>query len=135
MAHFFIFYTRLRTEEKLLFKAAEERGIPFSAVNVSDGMWPDIPGASGDVALCRCVSQTQNSTLAVLLESRGVLTVNSSDVMALCADKIITAAKLDAAGGFGCGDEFAGFHGVMRGWQSREHALVLRDGCFASSSG
>lgn len=98
MAHFFIFYTRLRTEEKLLFKAAEERGIPFSAVNVSDGMWPDIPGASGDVALCRCVSQTQNSALAVLLESRGVLTVNSSDVMALCADKIVTAAKLEAAG-------------------------------------
>jgi [lysine-biosynthesis-protein LysW]--L-2-aminoadipate ligase len=98
MAHFFIFYTRLRTEEKLLFRAAEDKGIPFSAVNLSDGLWPNVPGEAGDVALCRCVSQTQNSALAVLLEARGVLTVNSSGVMGLCADKIVTAAKLSAAG-------------------------------------
>ncbi|WP_367340380.1 RimK family alpha-L-glutamate ligase [Aminivibrio sp.] len=98
MAHFFIFYTRLRTEEKLLFRAAEDKGIPFSAVNLSDGFWPNVPGEAGDVALCRCVSQTQNSALAVLLEARGVLTVNSSGVMGLCADKIVTAAKLSAAG-------------------------------------
>lgn len=98
MSRFFIFYTRLRTEEKLLFRAAEDKGIPFSAVNLSDGLWPDIPGEAGDVALCRCVSQTQNSALAVLLESRGVVTVNSSEVMALCGDKIATAARLTAAG-------------------------------------
>ena len=98
MAQLFIFYTRLRTEEKLLFKAAEDRNIHVNAINVSDGMWPDIPGSSGDVALCRCVSQTQNSALAVLLESRGVITVNSSGVMALCGDKIVTAAKLDEVG-------------------------------------
>lgn len=96
MSRFHIFYTRLRTEEKLLFKAAGERKIPFSAVNISDGLWPNLPGEKGGVALCRCVSQTQNSALAVLLESRGVITVNSSDVMALCGDKIATAAKLSA---------------------------------------
>ncbi|NLL37862.1 MAG: lysine biosynthesis protein LysX [Fretibacterium sp.] len=98
MAHFYIFYTRLRTEEKLLFQAAEGKGLPFSAVNVTDAFWPDLPGEKGDVALCRCVSQTQNSALAILLESRGVVTVNSSDVMALCADKVTTAAKLTSAG-------------------------------------
>ena len=98
MAQLFIFYTRLRTEEKLLFKAVEDRQIPFSAINVGDALWPELPGEKGDVALCRCVSQTQNSALAVLLESRGVTTVNSSSVMALCADKIVTAAKLSSAG-------------------------------------
>jgi len=98
MPRLFIFYTRLRTEEKLLFRAAEEKGIPFSAVNLSDGLWPNVPGEAGDAALCRCVSQTQNSALAVLLESRGILTINSSDVMALCGDKIATAARLSAAG-------------------------------------
>jgi len=98
MSRLFIFYTRLRTEEKLLFQAAEKKGIPFSAVNLSDGLWPNVPGEAGDSALCRCVSQTQNSALAVLLESRGVLTINSSEVMALCGDKIATAARLSAAG-------------------------------------
>jgi [lysine-biosynthesis-protein LysW]--L-2-aminoadipate ligase len=98
MSRLFIFYTRLRTEEKLLFQAAEKKGIPFSAVNLSDGLWPNVPGEAGDSALCRCVSQTQNSALAVLLESRGGLTINSSEVMALCGDKIATAARLSAAG-------------------------------------
>lgn len=98
MARLFIFYTRLRVEEKLLFKAAEERKIPFSAIDVGDALWPELPAEAGDVALCRCVGQTLNSALAVLLESRGVVTVNPSGVMAVCADKIVTAARLSEAG-------------------------------------
>jgi [lysine-biosynthesis-protein LysW]--L-2-aminoadipate ligase len=89
----YFFYTRLRKEEKLLFQAAEDLGIPFEAVNVRDLTFPDHLNLKGkDVAVCRCVSHVQNLALARVLESKGVRTVNNSRVMDLCGDKIATAA-------------------------------------------
>lgn len=91
-------YSRLRTEEKLLFKAAEKLSIPFEAVDVRGLVWPDVDIDASDIAVGRVVSQTQNQAICQLLESKGVRTVNHSSVVALCGDKIATAAALDNAG-------------------------------------
>ncbi len=92
------FYSRLRTEEKQLFKAAEKLGIPFEFIDVRSLVWPDVDISPGDVAVGRVVSQTQNQAICQLLESKGVRTVNPSSVVALCGDKVATAAALDNAG-------------------------------------
>ena len=92
-------YSRLRPEEKMLHAAAERLSIPAHFSDVSELAWPDgFDAAPGDVAICRCVGQTHNLALARLLESRGVKTINPSEVMTLCGDKIATAACLEAAG-------------------------------------
>ncbi len=95
----FVPYSRLRPEEKMLASAALRLGITADFRDVSSLAWPDgFDTVPGDVAICRCVGQTHNLALARLLESRGVKTINPSSVMALCGDKIATAARLDAAG-------------------------------------
>ena len=98
MAQLRIAYTRLRVEEKLLFEAAQRLGIPVAADDVEDRSWPGIEADPGDVVLCRCIGQTHNIALAQLLESRGVRTINCSSVIALCGDKVTTAAVLSRAG-------------------------------------
>ena len=97
-----IFYSRLRMEEKALYKATEVRGLREVGVTVNfrdvgDLIWlDDFDGVqAGDVALCRCVGQTQNIALTQLLESRDVRVINPSATMLLCGDKIATAALLD----------------------------------------
>ncbi len=88
-----ICYSRLRTEEKLLFQAAEKLNIPFEPVDVRDLRWPDqFLFDPSDVVLCRCVSHFQNVALAGLMESRGLKTINHSSVISLCGDKIATAS-------------------------------------------
>jgi len=98
MASLKIFYSRLRTEEKLIFEALEREGIPYEPVNIRNVDLAHMSAEKGDVALCRCLSQTQNVAVAEILESRGVRTINSSSVILLCGDKIATAAALEAKG-------------------------------------
>jgi [lysine-biosynthesis-protein LysW]--L-2-aminoadipate ligase len=84
-------------EEKALLKASESLGVNVDFRDVGDLTWPDDfeNAAPGDVALCRCVSQTQNVALTQLLEGRGVRVVNPSRAVLLCGDKIATAALLE----------------------------------------
>ena len=94
-----IFYSRLRIEEKTLFKATESLGIEVDFRDVGDFVWPlDFKDMKGGVALCRLISQTQNIALTQLLESNGVRVINPSETVLLCGDKIATAAVLDKAG-------------------------------------
>jgi [lysine-biosynthesis-protein LysW]--L-2-aminoadipate ligase len=92
-----IFYSRLRMEEKALYQAAQARGAEPNFRDVGDLVWPDDfeNVQPGDVALCRCVSQTQNIALTQLLEGRDVRVINPATTMLLCGDKIATAALLD----------------------------------------
>ena len=89
-----IFYSRLRMEEKALYKAAQACAGEVDFRDVGGCVWPDDfeNTRPGDAALCRCVSQTQNIALTQLLEGRGVRVMNSSATMLLCGDKIATAA-------------------------------------------
>ena len=99
MATLWILYTRLRAEEKMLKKAADDRGISCRFVDIRGIAWPGgLDVSEGDVALCRCVSHGHNLAIAKLMESRGVRTVNHSSVMEACGDKIVTASILDVAG-------------------------------------
>ena len=70
----------------------------LAADDVEDRSWPGIEADPGDVVLCRCIGQTHNIALAQLLESRGIRTINCSSVIALCGDKVTTAAVLSRAG-------------------------------------
>ncbi len=99
MATLWILYTRLRAEEKMLKKAADDRGISCRFVDIRGISWPGgLDVSEGDVALCRCVSHGHNLAIAKLMESRGVRTVSHSSVMEACGDKIVTASILDVAG-------------------------------------
>jgi len=98
MAKVFMFYSRLRTEEKMIMEAAKAREIPLEAMVVSDLVWPNDICKRGDVALCRCIGHRQNLALALTLETKGVKTINPSYVMDICSDKIATSSKLSTAG-------------------------------------
>ncbi len=99
MATLWILYTRLRVEEKMLKKAADDRGIPCRFVDIRGVTWPEgLDVSQGDVVLCRCVSHGQNLAIARLMESRGIRTVNHSSVIDACGDKVVTASILDSAG-------------------------------------
>ncbi|NLG94446.1 MAG: lysine biosynthesis protein LysX [Acetomicrobium flavidum] len=98
MAKVFMFYSRLRTEERLLIEAARQRQIHFEPVVVSDRMWPNEIGRKGDVAICRCIGHVQNHALALTVEARGLITINPSNVMEICGNKISTSTRLSMAG-------------------------------------
>lgn len=93
-----ILFTRLRTEEKLLLDAARRENIPCELQNVTGVWYGETPFcAPDDVALARCVSHNQNEAVAQLLEAQGVRVVNSSQVMALCGNKLSTSLALEKA--------------------------------------
>ncbi|SDX80096.1 L-2-aminoadipate N-acetyltransferase [Acetomicrobium thermoterrenum DSM 13490] len=98
MAKVFMFYSRLRAEEKMIIEAAKAREIPLESIVVSDLVWPNDICQRKDVALCRCIGHRQNLALALTLEAMGVTTINPSDVMNICSDKIATSSKLSIAG-------------------------------------
>jgi len=88
-----ILFTRLRTEEKLLAERAERLGVPYSLENVRNLPLP-IDYNEEDIFICRCISHFQNLAIARMLGSYGLKTINSSDIMALCGDKIATSSIL-----------------------------------------
>jgi [lysine-biosynthesis-protein LysW]--L-2-aminoadipate ligase len=94
-----ILFTRLRVEEKLLHEAAKRENIPCELQNVSDVFYGGKPVcAPDDVVLARCVSHNENESVAAFLESEGVRAVNSSKVMRLCGNKLLTSLALKKAG-------------------------------------
>jgi [lysine-biosynthesis-protein LysW]---L-2-aminoadipate ligase len=91
--------SRVRFEEKLLFKALEARGIPHVLVDprtlhvALDGVTPP-----WETALVREIGATRALYAALALESLGVRTVNSSEAIRICGDKWKTALALREAG-------------------------------------
>ena len=94
-----ILFTRLRAEEKLLFGAAQNEGIPCELQNVTDVYYGGASFcAADDVVLARCVSHNQNESVAQILEMQGIRVVNTSGVMRLCGNKLSTTLALESAG-------------------------------------
>src|SRR5919197_6470676 len=91
--------SRVRFEEKLLFKALEAWGIPYVVVDprtlhaAADGASPP-----WEAALVREIGATRALYAALALESLGVRTVNSADAIRICVDKWKTALALREAG-------------------------------------
>ena len=92
--------SRVRVEEKLIFRALRDRGIPFERIDPRRVVWN--LGGGGlegiDVALVRCLSHTRAYYLTRWLEGLGVPTVSSHRTVATCGDKLLTSAALEEAG-------------------------------------
>jgi [lysine-biosynthesis-protein LysW]--L-2-aminoadipate ligase len=110
----------VRLEEKRIFQALRERGVPFERIDVRQltfalGRNGTDDGRSGisnlqsaicswqsaiplDVVLIRCLSQTRGLYAARLLEQHGITTVNSYRAIKTCGDKVLTTMALTEHG-------------------------------------
>jgi len=97
--------SRVRMEEKRIFQALQERGVPFQRIDVrnltfelgSSGLSGSSTCASHalcDVVLIRCLSHTRALYAARMLDERGVRTVNVHRAIASCGDKVLTSMAL-----------------------------------------
>lgn len=93
--------SRVRVEEKLLIESFEARGVRLDLIDVRELVF-DIhrPGqfAVYDAVMERCISQTQAITAVRVLEAFGVPCVNTSAVIDVCGDKLVTSLRLAALG-------------------------------------
>ncbi|AHC51836.1 30S ribosomal protein S6 modification protein [Sulfolobus acidocaldarius SUSAZ] len=85
----------VRQEEKLIAKALEKFQLQYDVINVAQEPLP-FNKALGryDVAIIRPISMYRALYASAVLESAGVHTINSSDTISLCGDKILTYSKL-----------------------------------------
>ena len=96
-----VLYTRVRVEEKWIFEALDQRGIPFDKIDdrhvgfnlAEPGVWLDY-----DVVLERSLSYKNGLYTTQVLNSWGIPTVNMASVAATCGDKLATSAALTQAG-------------------------------------
>ncbi len=88
--------SQVRPEEKLIFRALEERRVDFKRIDVRSKMF-DLRGddyGDCDVVLLRDISHSRALYAAKILEGRGVRTVNRHRTIATCGDKIMTTIAL-----------------------------------------
>ncbi|MGQ9598412.1 MAG: lysine biosynthesis protein LysX [Anaerolineae bacterium] len=92
--------SRVRVEEKLLFNALADRGVPYDRLDprdlvleLADNRW-----SRYDAILVRCLSHFHAYYATRWLENRGMTVVNPHHVVATCGDKMLTTAALQAAG-------------------------------------
>src|SRR6476469_4261534 len=102
MADLAVLYDRIRPDEKMLFEALDDLGVPYDKVYVpqlkltfDDAGKAQVPWK---VAIERCVSQTRGHAVTRALEGFGVKVINPAHVIELCGDKLATNAALHAAG-------------------------------------
>ncbi|AZI41923.1 lysine biosynthesis protein LysX [Deinococcus psychrotolerans] len=98
MAELAIIYDRVRPDEKMLFEALDELGVPYDKVfapQLSVTFGQPVPWK---VALERCVSQSRGHAITRALEGLGVRVINPSHVIELCGDKLATNAVMAQAG-------------------------------------
>ncbi len=101
-----VIFGRLRVEEKMLLAALDARAVQYELLDdrqlsfhiagsqeVDRGDWGRF-----DVVLERCLSHSRALTSLRILESWGLKTVNRSQVVDVCGDKILTTAALTQAG-------------------------------------
>ena len=99
-----LLHSRIRVEEKLLLSELDRRGHAVTLQPVDDFSisLPRKPGeldvSEFDLVLDRCLSQTKALGVVRILETFGARCVNSSQVAALCGDKLSTNLALLAGG-------------------------------------
>jgi [lysine-biosynthesis-protein LysW]--L-2-aminoadipate ligase len=91
--------SRVRAEEKAIFGALEQRGVPVDHVDprrftqgigAASGPWP--------IALNREISGTRARYAALALEATGTAVINSAAAIETCGDKWSTSVALHRAG-------------------------------------
>ncbi|GGK87972.1 lysine biosynthesis protein LysX [Deinococcus radiotolerans] len=102
MADLAVLYDRIRPDEKMLFEALDDLGVPYDKVYT-----PQLKVTFGEqgrasvpwkVAIERCVSQSRGHAVTRALEGFGVKVINPAHVIELCGDKLATNAALHAHG-------------------------------------
>lgn len=116
-----ILYSRVRFEEKLIVEALTKRGIDHELIDDREIVFKLTPSANGahsaeggddtrarfaqpgqfqsfDVVLDRAMEFSRGLYALQILNSWGVRTVNAARVVAVCGDKLLTTARLAAAG-------------------------------------
>lgn len=92
-----ILFDRVRWEEKELGRQFEIRGISYDMIDGKTQVLPlDDSELSGlpQKILGRCVSFYRGLNLASIYESHGIETINSSTIMDLCGNKLLTSQTL-----------------------------------------
>lgn len=87
--------SRVRVEEKLIFKALRDRGLDGERVDANTitlGLSEGIKGY--DVVLVRCLSHSRALYASKLLGNNGLRTVNNYEVIATSGDKLLTSLAL-----------------------------------------
>ena len=102
MAELAVLYDRIRPDERMLFAALEDLGVPYDKVYTPQlKVFFDAAGQAQvpwKVAIERCVSQSRGYAVTRALEAFGVKVINPAHVIELCGDKLATNARLHAAG-------------------------------------
>lgn len=104
LPHIGLLITYLREEEKLILKAARERGIEITTMLerrlVLDLSAPTAhdAGLHVDVVLDRCVAHLPAGYILRTFERWGVPTINPAAATALCDDKALCSIALERAG-------------------------------------
>ena len=95
-----VIYSRVRTEEKLLYAALKERGVDHQRIVASDlSLALDDESFSGyDAVLARCLSHTQTYYITRFLESQRVPVISPHRAVAISGDKLLTSTALQDAG-------------------------------------
>jgi [lysine-biosynthesis-protein LysW]--L-2-aminoadipate ligase len=96
-----ILCSRVRVEEKLIFKALRKRGIAFEKIDVRNLTFNlgDVKSAMGcDAVLIRCLSHSRAVCASRLLQMQDVSIVNGYKVIVTCGDKVLTTLALQKCG-------------------------------------
>lgn len=92
--------SRVRYEEKRIFAALEQRGIPYEQIDTRR-LSAEVTARSEHryaAVLNREISQNRGIYATALLQAEGVRTINTPDVIAVCGDKLRTSQALVRAG-------------------------------------
>ncbi|GAA5439957.1 alpha-aminoadipate--LysW ligase LysX [Deinococcus caeni] len=102
MADLAVLYDRIRPDEKMLFEALDDLGVPYDKVYTPQlTVTFEEQGRAAvpwKVAIERCVSQSRGHGVTRALEGFGVKVINPAHVIELCGDKLATNAALHAHG-------------------------------------
>jgi len=91
--------SRVRVEEKLIFKALQDRGVEgdrIDANSITLGLSGSLDGY--DAVLVRCLSHSRALYASKLLGDNGTRTINDHAVIATCGDKLLTSVALAKRG-------------------------------------
>ena len=100
--HIGVVYSRLRVEEKWLFKALESREVSHERLLDSQVILQldddNSEWSRFDAIIIRSLSTSRGLSIARVLNSLGIPTINSYSVSEVCSDKVATSIALKTAG-------------------------------------